>query len=219
MRSIAFAFALLTSPIAHACDTALVLAVDVSNSIDFNEYDLQAGGIADALLDPVVRDALVNGQSALAVVQWSGADQQVLSIPWRRITSEADADAFSAEARSMRRAIINSNTAIGSAITFSAALFDEVRDCARHVIDISGDGHDNAQSMPEQARRAAERRAIEINGLAIERVGLAITNFYRQRVITRNGFVMTARGHINYGDTLREKMRRELTKAIAMAGP
>ena len=219
MRSIALALALCSAPLAHACDTALVLAVDVSNSIDFNEYDLQAGGIADALLDPVVRDALVNGQSALAVVQWSGADQQVLSIPWRRITSEADADAFSAEARSMRRAIINSNTAIGSAITFSAALFDEVRDCARHVIDISGDGHDNAQSMPEQARRAAERRGIEINGLAIERVGLAITNFYRQRVITRNGFVMTARGHINYGDTLREKMRRELTKAIAMAGP
>ena len=163
-----------------------------------------------------MRDALIQGQSALAVVQWSGADDQVLSIPWRRIRTEADADAFSADARAMQRDIINSNTAIGSAIRFSAGLFDQVRDCARHVIDISGDGQDNAQSGPEAARREAERRGIEINGLVIERVGLAITNFYRLRVISRNGFVMTARGHIDYGDTLREKMRRELTKAVAV---
>ncbi|MEL7345261.1 MAG: DUF1194 domain-containing protein [Pseudomonadota bacterium] len=215
MRSIAFAFALGFAPLVQACDTALVLAVDVSNSIDFNEYDLQAGGIADALLDPEVRDALIAGKSALTVVQWSGAQDQVVSIPWRRITSQADADAFSSQARAMQRAIVNSNTAIGSAINFSAALFDQVGDCARHVIDISGDGHDNAQSFPQSASRDAERRGIEINGLVIERVGLAITNFYRLNVVTRNGFVMTARGHINYGDTLKEKMRRELSKAIA----
>lgn len=217
MRAVALCLSLFSAPLASACDTALLLAVDVSNSIDSNEYTLQSGGIADALYDPVIRDALISGQSALAVVQWSGPKDQVVSIPWRRIRSEADANAFAEEARAMKRAVFYSNTAIGSVMTYSFELFPEMRDCARHVIDISGDGQDNAQTSPQVQRHEAERRGIDINGLAIEPVGLAITNFYRQRVITANGFVMTARGYADYPRALRAKMRRELTKAVALA--
>ena len=215
MRLVSFLLCLLCATPSQACDTALVLAIDVSNSVDPDEFRIQTDGIADALLDPEIREALVLGQSALTVVQWSGPDEQVISIPWKRIRTETDADQFSAEARAIRREIINSNTAIGSAMSFSYGLFADMGDCARHVIDISGDGAENAGTTPERVRLQAERSGIEINGLAIERIGIAITNFYRLKVITRNGFVMTARGHTEYAETLKEKMRRELSKAIA----
>ena len=80
-----------------------------------------------------------------------------------------------------------------------------VPDCARRVIDISGDGDDNAGTRPEAERLFAERQGITINALAIESLGLSITNYYRQRVITRDGFVMTSRGHSTYAETLKEK--------------
>jgi Ca-activated chloride channel family protein len=82
------------------------------------------------------------------------------------------------------------------------------------VIDVSGDGADNAGTDPRAARRLAERLGVQINGLAIEGMGLAITNFYRAQVITRDGFVMTARGHSTYAETLRRKILREVSRAL-----
>ena len=67
---------------AGACDTALVLAMDVSNSVDEAEYRLQVDGLADALTDPVVAEAVLSGQVAIAVLQWSDSRQQVVTQPW-----------------------------------------------------------------------------------------------------------------------------------------
>jgi len=199
---------------AWACETALILAVDVSNSIDSGEYRIQAEGIADALLDPLVMEALVRGRVALMVVQWSGTGKQVISVPWRRIASDADVRALAGEARAMTRAITLSNTAVGDVVRFARAQFGSVPDCARHVIDISGDGDDNAGTRPEAERRLAERQGVTINALAIESLGLSITNYYRQRVITRDGFVMTSRGHSTYAETLKLKIRREVAQVM-----
>lgn len=204
----------LSTPAARACDTALILAIDVSNSIDSGEYRIQAEGMADALLDPLVVESLVSSKVALMVIQWSGAGNQVISIPWRRIGSEADVLAVAAEAREMRRAIIMSNTAVGDLVRFARDQFADVPDCARKVIDISGDGDDNAGTHPEGERLRAEQQGVTINALAIESLGLSITNYYRRHVITRNGFVMTARGHSTYAETLKEKIRREVAKVM-----
>ncbi|MBT8456275.1 MAG: DUF1194 domain-containing protein [Alphaproteobacteria bacterium] len=199
---------------AQACTTGLVLAIDVSNSIDSGEYRIQAEGLADALLDPEIREALVAGEVALTVIQWSGVGRQEITIPWRRMKTEADVLAISEQGRQMRRAFIMSDTAVGDIVRFSLRQFAAVPDCARHVIDISGDGTDNAGTDPTGARYDAEAQGVQINALAIEGLGVSISNFFRRRVITRDGFVMTARGHSTYAETLRRKIKREVSQVM-----
>ena len=195
-----------------ACDTALVLTIDVSNSIDTAEYRLQTDGLADALQDPEIVETLVRTQSAVAVVQWSGVDKQEVSIPWTRVRSALDASQLAARARLMERAFVLSDTAPAEAIYFSLGLFDEVSDCNRRVIDVSGDGTPNGGTEVRAARNAAEKAGVTINGIAIESMGLAITNFYRGAVITRNGFVITARTHREYPSAIRTKILREISR-------
>lgn len=205
----------LSSP-AAACDVALLLSVDVSGSIDRGEYRLQVDGIAEALADPEVADALLLGQVALSVVQWSGTAKQTLSIPWRRMLSPSGIADFAARARDLPRAYTGSDTAVGEAIAFSVQQFDAVGDCRRKVIDISGDGPQNAGFPLAPERGNAEAAAIEINAIAIEDVGrsIPITEFYRRYVITRNGFVITARGLSDYPRAIREKILREVAKPL-----
>lgn len=212
-RITGLALALSLAPLpAGACDTALLLAIDVSSSIDPGEYRLQVDGLADALMDPDVSDALVMGRVAVAVVQWSGVGAQEVSLPWARMTSPEEVATFSVAARAMDRAYVNSDTAVGDAIRYAAAQFAAVPDCVRRVIDVSGDGSENSGSSTAAARSAAEAEGITINGIAIESIGVAITGYYRLAVITRDGFVMTARGHLDYPRAIREKIRREVTK-------
>ncbi|MCU0853676.1 MAG: DUF1194 domain-containing protein [Rhodobacteraceae bacterium] len=210
----AFALAVLAASPVSACATALILAIDVSNSIDDGEYLIQSEGLASALDDPAIVEELVRGQIALSVIQWSGVDRQQISIPWRRMTTPGDVRAFALEARAMPRAFVMSDTAVGALIAAALGHFGPVADCKRRVIDISGDGSDNAGTDPTAGRRAAEAQGVQINALAIEGIGVAITNFYRTRVITRDGFVMTARGHTTYAETLRQKILREVAAAL-----
>jgi Ca-activated chloride channel family protein len=212
LRAFLLSFCLV--PPALACDTALVLSIDVSNSIDQSEYKLQVDGMADALQDPEIIDAMVSGNVAITVMQWSGAGRQQVMIPWRQVRTALDADALSQEARVIPRAFILSDTAPGDAIYFAMALFNSAPECKRQVIDISGDGTPNSGSDTRIARAQAERRGITINGIAIESMGLAITGFFKRAVITRNGFVITARTHREYPDAIRRKIIRELSQAL-----
>lgn len=199
---------------ASACDTALLLAMDVSNSVDVGEYRLQVDGLADALRDPEIAEKLVRGQMALAVVQWSGFDRQVMSLPWTRMRTALDVARFADQSRELPRAFILSNTAPAEALAFSLVQFRDVPDCKRKVIDVSGDGTPNAGSEVGPLRQRAERMGVTINGLAIESLGIAITNFYRRQLITRDGFVITARGHRDYPRAIRLKILREITKVL-----
>lgn len=195
-----------------AFSMALVLAIDVSSSIDIGEYKFQTHGLADALLDPEIMDVLALHQVALSVVQWSGAGEGDLLVPWRRMSSYGEAQDFSVRVRDMPRKWEASNTAVGDAIAFSAAQFDRVSDCARKVIDVSGDGSSNAGLNAGIESRKAGAAGIEINGIAIDIVGAAITAFYTRFVITSDGFVITSRGFSDYPRSIREKLLRELIK-------
>ncbi|MEJ6398840.1 DUF1194 domain-containing protein [Yoonia sp. 208BN28-4] len=199
---------------ASACDTALVLSIDVSNSIDPAEYRLQVDGMADALADPEIVDAMVSGDVAIAVMQWSGEDRQAVSIPWRQIRTSLDAEQLAFDARLMERAFVLSDTAPAEAIYFALDMFADAPRCDRQVIDVSGDGTPNAGADSRQARNDAERRGVTINGIAIESMGLAITNFYQRAIITRNGFVITARTHREYPEAIRRKIIRELSRVL-----
>ncbi|KQB97932.1 hypothetical protein AL073_03160 [Loktanella sp. 1ANDIMAR09] len=212
---IRFVFASLISTLpvtAQACETALILTMDVSNSIDSAEYRLQTDGLAEALRDPEIVETMVAGENFLTVVQWSGVDRQAVSIPWTQMRTALDVESFAQKTRVMERAFVLSDTAPAEAIFFSLQLFDQVPNCARKVIDISGDGTPNGGSDVRAARTAAERAGVTINAIAIESMGLAITNFFRGAVITRNGFVMTARTHREYPATIRAKILREISR-------
>lgn len=199
---------------AQACETALLLAIDVSGSIDRGEYALQTGGLHDALRDPDVAAVLLQGQVALSVVQWSGVGRQALVIPWQRMLSPQALDQFAEQARTLPRAFDGSDTAVGDAVTFALAQFSAVSDCKRLVIDISGDGPENAGTNVARARTDAVAQGVEINAIAIEDMGQSAptSSFYKNWVVTPKGFVMTARGLEDYPRTLRAKLLRELIK-------
>jgi Ca-activated chloride channel family protein len=201
---------------ARACDIALVLAMDVSGSVDPVEYRLQTEGLAWAMRDPAVTEAMVERRVAVAVTQWSGARDQTLGQGWTRIAQPADVQALAATLSRMPRAFAGSQTGVGAALRHAAGLFAQVPDCTHRVIDISGDGDENDGFTLSFDRRAVIDQGITINALAIEDRGLgqAITNFYRGRVISRDGFVITARGHAEFADAMRRKLLRELSPAM-----
>jgi Ca-activated chloride channel homolog len=215
MLRLALLACLSTHP-ALACETALLLSIDVSGSIDTGDYRLQTDGLAAALADPEVAEALVAGQVALAVVQWSGTAEQALVLPWHRMLTEDDVTRFAARAADVPRSFEGSDTAVGQGLRFATAQFTAVPDCRRKVIDISGDGQENAGFTDSKARREAIAAGLMINAIAIEEPGEAIpiTTYYRNWIITPGGFVVTARGLQDYAGTLRLKLLRELTKPI-----
>ncbi len=214
-RVFAASLALLVSP-ARACETALLLAMDVSNSIDPAEYAIQVEGLAFALRDPEIAAILVEDRIALAVLQWSGPAHQAITLGWRQITEPADVSAFASDAERMERAFILSDTAPGAALQAALDHMAAAPACGRRVIDISGDGTPNSGPSASAARVRAERMGVTINGLAIEGPGhgLPVTNYYRQVLITRDGFVLTARSHLAYAETMRRKILREIARVL-----
>jgi Ca-activated chloride channel family protein len=206
----------LTAWPAMACETALLLSIDVSGSIDSADYRLQTEGLSAALSDPEVAEALVRGLVALAVVQWSGTAQQDLALPWQRMLTPGAVTSFASRAAAMPRAFKGSDTAVGEGLRFALSQFAAVPDCTRQVIDVSGDGQENAGFTDARARSEAVAAGVMINAIAIEEPGPAfpITSYYRNWIITPGGFVVTARGLRDYAETLRLKLLRELLTTI-----
>ena len=151
-------------------DLELVLAVDISGSIDPDEAALQRRGYVEVLASPEVMDAIRSGtmgRIAVAYVEWAGPDNQSVVLPWQEIGDEAAARAF---ANALAEAPLNSArwTAVGAAIDFAVPLFENNGfEGMRRVIDISGDGYTNRGRPAAQARDAAVAAGITINGLPI----------------------------------------------------
>ena len=204
------------SPIA-ACETALLLAVDVSGSISNEEYALQMQGLADALDDPAIIEALTEGLDRLALVHWSGLGKQRLSLPWTAMQTPDDVAALAEAIRHIKRPQDHTDTAIGEALYFSLAQFPAVSDCRRQVIDLSGDGAENAGKTLFAARAAVEAHSITLNAIAIEEYADATTlsGYFRRFVISHDGFVVTAKELADYPRAIHEKLLRELTKAVS----
>lgn len=148
----------------------LVLAVDVSRSIDLGEQTIQRRGYAEALRSPEVQGAILDGgwgRVAVTYVEWAGASSQSVLIPWTLIDSSDAADAFAARIEAGRRNGA-SRTSISGAIDFAAELFgDNGFAGMRRVIDVSGDGPNNQGRGVTRARDAAVARGITINGLPL----------------------------------------------------
>lgn len=199
-----------------ACGVALALTVDVSGSVDAREYQLQMGGLADALRDGLVADALISEKAAVMVVHWSGQSRQGVVVPWTRVDSVADADNLALAVEAVPRAWRNFSTGIGEALAFTANQFGAVGDCERKVIDVSGDGKSNEGAPPEDIKDALAAAGFVINGLAIEGETSQLTEYYRDRVIAGpNSFVLPSFGFSDYPEKIRKKLIREVTKQVS----
>ncbi len=201
---------------AAACGVALALTVDVSGSVDAREYELQMGGLAAALRDGLVADALVSEKAAVMVVHWSGQSRQSVVIPWTRVETVAHADALADKVEAVPRAWRNFSTGIGEALAFTANQFGAVADCERKVIDVSGDGKSNEGAPPEDINGALAAAGFVINGLSIEGETSQLTEYYRDKVIAGpNSFVIPSFGFNDYPEKIRKKLIREVTKQVS----
>jgi len=212
-------FLLILLPLrALACEVALVLAVDVSGSVDTREYDIQMQGLAEALRDGAVSEALVRLEAQVSLVQWTGASRQKVTLPWRGISDFQDVDRLALEISEAPRAWRHFSTAIGEALLISAAQFEAVPQCTRRVIDLSGDGINNEGVAPDRLRANLTRQGITVNALAIEGAEDDLTAWFFENVIWGPGaFVATANSYAEYPDRIRQKLLRELTKQSASA--
>lgn len=151
-------------------DVELVLAVDVSYSMDIEELTVQREGYAQAIVSKEFLQALKagpTGKVAVTYFEWAASTDQKLIIPWRIIDGPESADAVAAEIikTPVRRA---SRTSISGAINFAMPLFEQNQYRGiRRVIDISGDGPNNNGMPVTMARDAAVEKGIVINGLPI----------------------------------------------------
>ncbi len=207
---------LFLAPQAFACDLALALAVDVSGSVDSEEYRIQMDGLAAGLRDPIVSEALVRGQARLMLVQWTGSSRQRITIPWTRIDSFATLDDFAEQVAADPRVWRNFSTAIGEALEMTVTSFDEVRDCKRHLIDLSGDGISNEGIEPSTIHAKLRESGITVNAIAIEESEPDLTAYFFENVIVGEGaFVVSAAGFADYPERIRKKLLREVTQQTA----
>lgn len=200
----------------QACDLALVLAVDVSGSVDQREYRLQMEGLGAALADSAVTEALVAAQAQVMLLQWTGSSRQHVAVPWTHVTDFEVADALASRVIDAPRAWRSFSTAIGEAVGRALVQFDDVPLCKRRVIDVSGDGISNEGVPPKEMKAAALLRDVTINGLAIAASEVGLVEYYRANLIVGAGsFAMEALDFEDYPKRIRQKLLREITKQVA----
>ena len=159
-----------SAPGSIGVDVELVLAVDISYSMDFDELKLQRDGYVEALTSQEFLNALkhgMHGKVAVTMVEWAGVNEQRIVLPWRLIDGPAGAQAVAAElaAAPVRRAF---RTSISGALLFSAPLFEGNGFTGiRRVIDVSGDGTNNQGPLVNLTRDEVLAKGITINGLPI----------------------------------------------------
>ncbi len=208
----------LAAPTARAnqpVELELVLAVDASSSVTAWEFDLQMQGLAAAFRDPEVQGAVrAAGERGIAValVQWSGRDRQVLATDWMQVYGPGSAREFAAEIAATPRFISGGSTAIGNAIEFSVNLLTfNAYEGRRRVVDVSGDGRTNQGVQTSQMRDAAIAEGVTVNGLAILNEDPSVDQYFKQNVIGGSGaFLLSATDYKDFARAIKQKLLREI---------
>jgi len=212
--------ALLAAAQAEQVDLALVMAVDVSESVDDARFTLQMDGIARALESREVQASVLSGPHQamlLALVQWS--NRPVLSLPWTLLTSGADVQQFAARVRRLRRAS-NGFTCMSVALrSIADKLLTQLPVPAeRVVVDVSGDGRDNCNPLEtvDQVRDELASSGVTLNGLPILEGDEAATleGWYRDHLIGGpNAFLVPAESFDDFDRAIRRKFVTEMSAA------
>ena len=226
--------ALITTRNARAStevDIELVLAVDVSRSVDTEEMEMQMKGYAEAFRDPRLAEGIAGGPlGAIAVTLfvWSDWNIQHTLVPWALLDGPASCERFASALDGASRETYL-YTSISGAIDYAANQFGQRFEGLRQVVDISGDGVNNSGRQLAAARAEALARGIVLNGLAVlDRspqpaallAGLPpVDEYYRDEVIGGPGaFLMVAEGYESFAGAVRRKIIREIA-SIPVPGP
>ena len=211
-------------------DLLLVLAADVSRSVDDTEFKLQREGFAAALVDPRVVRAMTGGATgriAVVFVEWASEFEQRVVVDWVVIAGAHDAQGVAERIRAAPRSYWG-RTSISAAIDFSMALLAKSPfQAARKVIDISGDGTNNSGRDVAAARDAAIAQGATINGLVIlsdeplptnpthTHPPGGLTAYYERNVIGGPGaFVLEAKDFETFGQLIISKLVKEIAGLI-----
>lgn len=197
------------------CAAALVLALDVSASVDAEEYALQMEGLAEALRHPEVVASILTHEGAgimASAFVWSGFQHQDVVVPWSWLGSQAEIDAFAAQLRGEPRQHDYWPTALGRGMAFAAALHGRNPvACPRRIIDVSGDGVNNDGPAPSFYRAQGFFEGLMINGLVIRGAVPDPVEHYRAEVLHGPGaFLEVAQNFTDYPAAILKKLLREL---------
>ncbi|WP_374397217.1 DUF1194 domain-containing protein [Tabrizicola sp.] len=201
------------APAGAGCRLALALAVDVSRSIDAQDYVIQTDGLAGALANKEVRTAIFGpeGKVALAIYYWSGKGYQDLVQPWVILDSPEALDAAIWAVRRTPRPEAPLATALGDALSYGLDLMGDAPDCERRVIDVAGDGQNNEGISVARTYEREDFTGITVNGLAVGEHEADIVDYYADEVIRGPGaFVELAPRQADYPAAIQRKLLREL---------
>ena len=215
---------------AERVDLLLVLAADISRSVDEVKFQLQRSGYSTAFSNSRVMEAIrsgPNGRIAVTLVEWSGPLSQKIVIDWMVISDDKTARLFGDHIVEASRAFADS-TSISAGIDFAMTQLDRAPyETRRRVIDVSGDGDNNSGRDVTAARDEAIANGVTINGLVIlteaplswnplhtNPLG-GLANYYRNNVIGGPGaFVMVAENINSFGDIIVKKLIAEIAQAV-----
>ena len=201
----------------------LVLAFDVSASVNDAEFDLQRKGTARALRSAQVAGAIdqAPGGVAIAIVQWSSITQQAIGLDWVTLTTRADALAYADQVAHLPRRLPGGGTMIHAGLDFAASMFDTAPGTARRqVIDLSGNGQGDDEERLLETRDRLNRQGVVINGLAIEEDHRDLTAYFYRHVVGGPGaFVVTARDFPEFAQAMQIKLFREISGAVVSTRP
>ena len=196
----------------------MVLAVDGSASVTYDEFGLIAGGMAAALRDPAVVAGLTKAPCMLSLLLWSGPGAQEVITNWTRIGSAADLEGFANDVDNMPRLVKAGETAIGEALLASITLLAHLPAVTkRSIVNVIGDGRSNAGIAPGPIRDKMAAADITINGLCILHEEPDLLDAYTRDVIGGPGaFAVVCKDYPGFQDAMRRKLIQELGEKLVM---
>jgi len=221
----AWGAALAGTAAAQECRLALVLALDVSSSVDESEDRLQREGLAQALLAPEVRRAFLAGDPvALFAFEWSGEHAHTAILPgWTLIGTEAELEAVAQVILKSERSRSNLPTAVGAALGHAATRLRDAPDCRARTIDIAGDGVHNDGFSPDLAYENFPLDDVTVNALIVGGAGgedAYLVAWFRSEVLHGPGaFSIFTRSYAEYERAMEAKLLRELELPVVGGMP
>lgn len=221
VKALSLLGALSAAPAEAGCRLALLLALDVSSSVDQYEDNLQRQGLASALLAPEVQNAMFGlaDPVALGVFEWSGRYNQDILLEWTLIETPDVLTRVADQLSRSKRRYNEFPTALGYALGFAAGMFERAPLCEKRTLDVAGDGQNNEGFGPRQAYREFPFSGVIVNGLVVNAADFEaetqLIEFYQTEVLRGPGaFLEVAQGFEDYERAMRRKLERELSVPI-----
>jgi hypothetical protein len=227
-----FFFAGATAQAQLPCRQGLVLALDVSGSIDHKEYRQQLDGVSKALLSPRVQNLVLAMPSApisIYIYEWSSEGYQSEILPWTQIDTAATLETVAGIVANVPRRRAQYTTAIGASMLHGLSVLQTGPSCWQYTIDISGDGKNNDGPIPINIRDMRAMEGVTINALVIGRdstdgltvpeteISELVSYFGRNVIRGQAAFIETSLGYKSYASAMTRKLLRELSGMMMSA--